>query len=343
MIRARELGESVLGTTSPNPAVGAVILDADGIPVGEGATAPPGGPHAEVVALAQAGDRARGGTAVLTLEPCAHTGRTAPCTDALIAAGVARVVVAVPEPTELAGGGADRLRAAGVDVELGAEQGEAEAGALASWLTGVREHRPYVVWKVAATLDGRVAAADGSSRWITGEPARAAVHRLRATCDAVLVGSGTVLADDPQLTVRDADGRNALRQPLRVVVDRRGRLSEDARVFDDAGPTLVSSASSPAALLGELFDRDVRRLLLEGGPTLAGAFLREGLIDEIVIHLAPKLLGSGPSLVSDLGIRAVGDALDLSVVDVTLLGGDVALRLRPTRHTGGQQTADGRS
>jgi diaminohydroxyphosphoribosylaminopyrimidine deaminase/5-amino-6-(5-phosphoribosylamino)uracil reductase len=343
MIRARELGESVLGTTSPNPAVGAVILDADGIPVGEGATAPPGGPHAEVVALAQAGDRARGGTAVLTLEPCAHTGRTAPCTDALIAAGVARVVVAVPEPTELAGGGADRLRAAGVGVELGAEQGEAEAGALASWLTGVREHRPYVVWKVAATLDGRVAAADGSSRWITGEPARAAVHRLRATCDAVLVGSGTVLADDPQLTVRDADGRNALRQPLRVVVDRRGRLPEDARVFDDAGPTLVSSASSPAALLGELFDRDVRRLLLEGGPTLAGAFLREGLVDEIVIHLAPKLLGSGPSLVSDLGIRAVGDALDLSVVDVTLLGGDVALRLRPTRHTGGQQTADGRS
>jgi diaminohydroxyphosphoribosylaminopyrimidine deaminase/5-amino-6-(5-phosphoribosylamino)uracil reductase len=343
MTRARALGESVLGTTSPNPAVGAVILDADGIPVGEGATAPPGGPHAEVVALAQAGDRARGGTAVLTLEPCAHTGRTAPCTDALIAAGVARVVVAVPEPTELAGGGADRLRAAGVDVELGAEQGEAEAGALASWLTGVREHRPYVVWKVAATLDGRVAAADGSSRWITGEPARAAVHRLRATCDAVLVGSGTVLADDPQLTVRDADGRNALRQPLRVVVDRRGRLPEDARVFDDAGPTLVSSASSPAALLGELFDRDVRRLLLEGGPTLAGAFLREGLVDEIVIHLAPKLLGSGPSLVSDLGIRAIGDALDLSVVDVTLLGGDVALRLRPTRHTGGQQTADGRS
>jgi diaminohydroxyphosphoribosylaminopyrimidine deaminase/5-amino-6-(5-phosphoribosylamino)uracil reductase len=343
LARARELGESVLGTTSPNPAVGAVILDVHGTPVGEGATAPPGGPHAEVAALAQAGDRARGGTAVVTLEPCAHTGRTGPCADALIAAGVARVVVAVPEPTELAVGGADRLRAAGVEVELGAEQGEAEAGALASWLTGVREHRPYVVWKVAATLDGRVAAADGSSHWITGEPARAAVHRLRATCDAVLVGSGTVLADDPQLTVRDAEGRTAPRQPLRVVVDRRGRLPEAARVFDDAAPTLVSSASTPAALLGELFDRDVRRLLLEGGPTLAAAFLREGLVDDIVIHLAPKLLGSGPSLVSDLGIHGIGDALDLSVVDVTLLGGDVAIRLRPTRHTGGQQTADGRS
>ena len=181
MGRARELAASVLGTTSPNPPVGAVVLADDGTPVGEGATAPPGGPHAEVTALAQAGKRARGGTVVVTLEPCAHTGRTGPCADALLAAGVARVVVAVREPTEPAGGGAERLRAAGVDVELGVEQAEAEDGALASWLTGVREHRPYVVWKTAATLDGRVAAADGSSRWITGPEARAAVHRLRAT------------------------------------------------------------------------------------------------------------------------------------------------------------------
>jgi diaminohydroxyphosphoribosylaminopyrimidine deaminase/5-amino-6-(5-phosphoribosylamino)uracil reductase len=343
MSRARELGESVLGTTSPNPPVGAVILDAEGTPVGEGATAPPGGPHAEVAALAQAGDRARGGTAVVTLEPCAHTGRTGPCADALIAAGIARVVVAVPEPTELAGGGAGRLRAAGVDVELGAEQAEAEAGALASWLTGVREHRPYVVWKAAATLDGRVAAADGSSRWITGSEARAAVHRLRATCDAILVGSGTVLADDPQLTVRDDEGRTAPRGPLRVVADRSHRVPSTARVLDDAAPTHLTRAGHPAAVLRELFDLDVRRVLLEGGPTLAAAFLREGLVDEMVIHLAPKLLGAGPSLVSDLGIRGIGGALDLSVVDVTLLGGDVAIRLRPTRHTGGQQTADGGS
>ena len=205
MARARELGAAVLGTTSPNPPVGAVILDASGTPVGEGATAAPGGPHAEVAALAQAGERARGGTAVVTLEPCAHTGRTGPCADALLAAGIARVVVAVPEPTELADGGAERLRAAGVDVQLGVEQAEAEAGALAAWLTATREHRPFVVWKVAATLDGRVGAADGTSRWITGEEARAAVHRLRATCDAVVVGSGTALTDDPRLTVRDAD------------------------------------------------------------------------------------------------------------------------------------------
>jgi diaminohydroxyphosphoribosylaminopyrimidine deaminase/5-amino-6-(5-phosphoribosylamino)uracil reductase len=343
MARARELGESVLGTTSPNPPVGAVILDADGTPLGEGATAPPGGPHAEVTALAQAGDRARGGTAVVTLEPCAHTGRTGPCADALLAAGIARVVVAVPEPTELAGGGAGRLKAAGVDVELGVEQAEAEAGALAGWLTGVREHRPFVVWKAAVTLDGRVAAADGTSRWITGEPARAAVHRLRATCDAVVVGSGTALADDPQLTVRDADGRNVARQPLRVVVDRRDRLPAGARVLDGAAPSYVSRAATPEALLTDLFDRDVRRVLLEGGPTLAAAFLRAGLVDEVVIHLAPTLLGAGPSLVGDLGISTIAGALSLSIVDVTPLGRDVQVRLRPTRHTGRQQHADGRS
>lgn len=343
MARARDLGLRVLGSTSPNPAVGAVVLAADGTPVGEGATAPPGGPHAEVAALAAAAGRARGGTVVVTLEPCAHTGRTGPCVDALIAAGVARVVVAVPEPTELAGGGADRLRAAGIEVELGVEQAEAEAGALAGWLTGVREQRPFVVWKVAATLDGRVAAADGTSRWITGDEARAAVHRLRATCDAVVVGSGTALLDDPQLTVRTTEGRAVPRQPLRVVVDRRGRLPATARVLDDAGPTHVSRAADPVELLTELFDRDVRQVLLEGGPTLAAAFLRDGLVDEAVVHLAPKLLGAGPALVGDLGIPTIADALSLSVVDVTILGGDLQIRLRPTRHTGGRQSTDGGS
>jgi diaminohydroxyphosphoribosylaminopyrimidine deaminase/5-amino-6-(5-phosphoribosylamino)uracil reductase len=342
MARARELGDGVLGTTSPNPAVGAVILDASGDVVGEGATAPPGGPHAEAAALARAGKRARGGTAVVTLEPCAHTGRTGPCADALLAAGVARVVVAVPEPTELAGGGADQLRAAGVDVVLGVEQAEAEAGALAGWLTGVRSRRPFVVWKAAATLDGRVAAADGTSRWITGEAARAETHRLRAACDAVVVGSGTAVADDPQLTVRDAAGRVSGRQPLRVVVDRRGRLPATARVLDDAAPTHVSRAASPRELLAELFDRDVRRVLLEGGPTLAAAFLRDGLVDEAVVHLAPTLLGAGPALVGDLGIGTITGALSLALVEVTRLGRDVQLRLRPTRHTGERQSVDGR-
>jgi diaminohydroxyphosphoribosylaminopyrimidine deaminase/5-amino-6-(5-phosphoribosylamino)uracil reductase len=342
MARARELGLSVLGTTSPNPPVGAVVLDAGGAVAGEGATSPPGGPHAEVHALARAGGRARGGTAVVTLEPCAHTGRTGPCADALLAAGVARVVVAVPEPTRLAVGGAERLRAGGVDVELGVEREAAEEGALAAWLTGVREARPLVVWKVGATLDGRVAAADGTSRWITGPAARAAVHALRATCDAVLVGSGTALADDPQLTVRDAGGRDAARQPLRVVHDRRGRLPATARVLDGAAPTHVSRAAGPAELLAELFDRDVRRVLLEGGPTLAAAFLRAGLVDEAVVHLAPRLLGAGPALVGDLGISTIGAALELEVREVTQLGGDVQIRLRPTRHTGGRQRDQGR-
>ena len=334
MARARELGAAVLGTTSPNPPVGAVVLAADGTPVGEGATAPPGGPHAEVRALEQAGVRARGGTAVVTLEPCAHTGRTGPCADALLDAGIARVVVAVPEPTTLAGGGAARLRAGGVDVVLGVEQTEAEEGALGAWLTGAREGRPFVVWKAGATLDGRVAAADGTSRWITGEEARAAVHRLRGTCDAVVVGSGTALADDPQLTVRDALGRTAGRQPLRVVLDRRGRLPAGARVLDAAAPTLVSRADGPRELLAELFGRGVRRVLLEGGPTLAAAFLRADLVDEAVVHLAPTLLGAGPPLVGDLGIATIGAALHLQVREVTRLGGDVALTLRPTRHTG---------
>jgi diaminohydroxyphosphoribosylaminopyrimidine deaminase/5-amino-6-(5-phosphoribosylamino)uracil reductase len=229
-----------------------------------------------------------------------------------------------------------------VDVVLPVEQDEAEDGALASWLTGVREHRPRVVWKVGATLDGRVAAADGTSRWITGPVARAEVHRLRAGCDAVLVGSGTVLTDDPQLTVRDADGRDVAHQPLRVVLDRRGRLPETARVLDDAAPTHVSTAAGPRQLLDELFARDVRRALLEGGPTLAAAFLRDGLVDEIVMHLAPKLLGAGPSLVGDLGIATIGRALDLDVVDVTVLGGDVQVRLKPARDTRGHARDNGR-
>jgi diaminohydroxyphosphoribosylaminopyrimidine deaminase/5-amino-6-(5-phosphoribosylamino)uracil reductase len=329
MARALALGSAVLGTTSPNPPVGAVVLSADGTPVGEGATAPAGGPHAEAAALAEAGERARGGTAVVTLEPCAHTGRTGPCVDALLAAGVARVVVAVPEPTELAGGGAQRLRDAGVEVEIGMERAAAEAGALASWLTAVRTQRPFVLWKVAGTLDGRVAAADGSSRWVTGPEAREAVHRLRATCDAVVVGSGTALADDPQLTVRHPDGTDAGPRPLRVVVDRRGRLPATARVRDDAAPTLVSSAATPAELLADLYARDVRRLMLEGGPTLAAAFLREGLVDEAVLHLAPRLLGAGAPLVGDLGISAISAALSFAVTDVIQRGQDVEIRLRP--------------
>src|SRR3954462_7018509 len=214
MRRAIALAGRGLGTTSPNPVVGCVLLDPDGDVAGEGFHAYAGGPHAEIVALAQAGERARGGTAVVSLEPCNHTGRTGPCSVALINAGVTRVVIAVDDPTPVASGGAVTLRAAGVQVETGVRRAEAEQGNIA-WLTAVRRGRPYVTWKFAATLDGRSAAADGTSQWITSAPARADVHTLRSTVDAIVAGVGTVLADDPQLTVRDAQGSPAIRQPLR--------------------------------------------------------------------------------------------------------------------------------
>ena len=237
MRRAVELSRAVLGTTSPNPPVGAVALDADGAVVGEGATQPPGGPHAEVVALQQAAGRAH--TVVVTLEPCHHTGRTGPCSQALLDAGVRRVVVGCPEPGALAAGGAQALQAAGVEVEVGVLQDEVGQGPLAAWLHRQRTGRPHVTWKYAATLDGRSAAADGSSRWITGPEARADVHRLRGQVDAVVVGVGTVLADDPQLTARPDPGH----QPLRVVVDSGGRTPADAKVRDAAAETLVVTAA----------------------------------------------------------------------------------------------------
>ncbi len=238
MRRALAASALVHGTTSPNPPVGATVLDAAGEVVGVGATAPPGGPHAEVVALREAGERARGGTAVVTLEPCAHHGRTPPCTDALRAAGVAAVHVAVRDPHPEAAGGAEVLRAAGIRVELDVLADEVARGPLRAWLHGVRTGRPHVTWKLAATLDGRSAAADGSSRWITGPAARAQVHALRATADAIVVGTGTALVDDPALTAREADGSPSARQPLRVVVGHR----DVARARGSTPPTSCTCA-----------------------------------------------------------------------------------------------------
>ncbi|WSG12163.1 bifunctional diaminohydroxyphosphoribosylaminopyrimidine deaminase/5-amino-6-(5-phosphoribosylamino)uracil reductase RibD [Nonomuraea sp. NBC_01738] len=220
MARAVELAALGHGTTSPNPVVGCVVLDAAGNPAGEGHHAHAGGPHAEVVALEAAGERARGGTAYVTLEPCDHTGRTGPCTEALLRAGVSRVVYAVADPSPAAAGGGERLRGHGVEVERGVLEAEAEAVNI-EWLTATRLGRPHVTWKLAATLDGRSAAADGTSQWITSPEARTDVHRLRARADAVVAGIGTVLADDPHLTARPAVHGRA---PLRVVLD-----SEDAR------------------------------------------------------------------------------------------------------------------
>ncbi|MDP9399091.1 MAG: bifunctional diaminohydroxyphosphoribosylaminopyrimidine deaminase/5-amino-6-(5-phosphoribosylamino)uracil reductase RibD [Actinomycetota bacterium] len=339
MRRALELAARGAATVRPNPVVGAVVLDGDGRVVGEGWHERAGQPHAEVHALRAAGERARGATVVVTLEPCDTTGRTGPCTTALLQAGVRRVVYAVDDPTS-AGGGAARLRAAGVQVEGRVLTAEAERVA-ERWLTVVRAGRPHVTWKYAATLDGRVAAADGSSRWITGQQARADVHELRAGVDAILVGVGTVLVDDPHLTARSPDGALLPLQPLRVVADTQGRTPATARVRDGAAPTWVATAAELGrgldgrldleALLKELLARDVRSVLVEGGPTLAASLLRAGLVDRVVAYVAPALLGAGPAALGDVGIGTIAAALRLDLDDVTPIGADLRLSARVTR------------
>lgn len=322
---------TALGRTSPNPPVGAVVLHpGTGAVLGVGATQPPGGPHAELLALRSAGPAARGATLVVTLEPCAHTGRTGPCTDAVLAAGVARVVVGTPDPTELAAGGAARLAAAGVEVvRVGPDLEElVRRGPLEAWLVSQARGRPCVTWKSATTLDGRVAAADGSSRWVTGPAARAEVHALRDEVDAVVVGVGTVLADDPHLTARHPDGTLLPRQPLRVVLDRSGRTPAGARVLDDAAETVVLDLS-PRDALTALHARGVVSVLLEGGPTVAAAFVGADLVDRCVTYVAPVLLGAGPSVVAGWGVRTMSDALRWRVDDVATVGVDVRLTVRP--------------
>ncbi|MFI6082022.1 bifunctional diaminohydroxyphosphoribosylaminopyrimidine deaminase/5-amino-6-(5-phosphoribosylamino)uracil reductase RibD [Streptomyces sp. NPDC051217] len=359
MRRAIELAARALGATSPNPVVGCVILDAAGALAGEGLHQRAGGPHAEIHALREAGDRAAGGTAYVTLEPCDHTGRTGPCAQALIRAGVARVVYAVGDPNPQATGGADTLRAAGVHVEQGLLAEEAEAGN-AAWLTSVRLGRPHVLWKYAATLDGRIAAADATSRWITSAESRADVHRLRAEADAVVVGSGTARADDPHLAVRDVAGAV---QPLRVVIDTEATaVRPGARVLDGTAPTLIAVAEdadtthlkaagpggepvdvvrlpraerglSVPALLADLHARGVRSVLLEGGPTLAGAFVAAGAVDKVVGYLAPVLLGAGPAALGDAGITTLARALRLRMTETVRVGPDLRITATPGRAT----------
>ncbi|WP_406290772.1 bifunctional diaminohydroxyphosphoribosylaminopyrimidine deaminase/5-amino-6-(5-phosphoribosylamino)uracil reductase RibD [Embleya sp. NBC_00896] len=346
MRRAISLASRGLGHTSPNPVVGCVLLGPDGTIVGEGFHTRAGAPHAEVEALRAAAGKARGGTAFVTLEPCSHTGRTGPCTQALIDAGIRRVRYAVADPNPAAAGGGAVLRAVGIDAEGGLLAAEAEAGNRA-WLTATRLGRPHVTWKYAATLDGRSAAADGTSRWITSAASRADVHTLRASVDAVLAGSGTLRADDPHLAARDVPGA---RQPLRVIVDTHARTPAGARVLDDAAPTLIAVAPDadaahlpatavlrvpraeggldPHTLLKELYARDVRAVLLEGGPTLAGAFAAAGLIDTVVGYLAPALLGAGPAALGPAGIGTIAEVLRLDVEDVTRLGPDIRITAR---------------
>ncbi|EHI13445.1 bifunctional diaminohydroxyphosphoribosylaminopyrimidine deaminase/5-amino-6-(5-phosphoribosylamino)uracil reductase RibD [Mycolicibacterium thermoresistibile] len=326
MRSALEQADRVKGATYPNPPVGAVILDRAGEPVGAGGTAPPGGPHAEVVALRQAGARAAGGTAVVTLEPCNHHGRTPPCVDALLAAGVSTVIYAVADPDPVASGGARRLAAAGVRVTGGVLADEVAAGPLREWLHKTRTGRPHVTWKFAASVDGRSAAADGTSQWITSEEARADVHRRRAAADAIVVGTGTVLADDPTLTARRPDGSLAERQPLRVVVGTRD-ISADANVLNDDSRTMVIRTHDPHEVVRALADRT--DVLLEGGPTLAGAFVRAGLVDRILAYVAPVLLGGPVTVVDDVGVTTIGNAHRWRFDGMTSVGPDVLLSLVP--------------
>jgi diaminohydroxyphosphoribosylaminopyrimidine deaminase/5-amino-6-(5-phosphoribosylamino)uracil reductase len=306
----------------PNPWVGAVLVATDGTSF-EGSTRRPGGPHAEIEALTRAGARARHGTLYVTLEPCSFHGRTPPCVEAVIAAGVARVVVAVADPDHrVAGAGLAALRDAGIEVVVGPGADQVEAQ-LAPYLRHRRTGRPYVVLKLAATLDGRTAAADGTSRWITGPEARLDVHRLRAESDAILVGAGTVRADDPRLTVRDvlAPDGGPPREPLRVVL---GRAPSGAAVH----PCLELSGD-PGQALDELGRRGVVQLLVEGGAAVAGQFHRAGLVDRYVVYLAPALAGGddSPGLFSGPGAPTMAELRRYRFDQVTPLGGDLRLDL----------------
>ncbi|MFD0481152.1 bifunctional diaminohydroxyphosphoribosylaminopyrimidine deaminase/5-amino-6-(5-phosphoribosylamino)uracil reductase RibD [Kineococcus sp. GCM10028916] len=313
-------------THGPNPRVGCVILAPDGTTLAEGYHHGAGSPHAEVVALQALSTSAVGAIAVVTLEPCNHTGRTGPCSRALLAAGITRVVVATPDPNPHAAGGIAELAAHGVDVEVGL-LGEESRALNERWATAVGRGGPWVTWKWASTLDGRSAAADGTSRWITSAPARADVHRLRAEHDAVLIGTGTALADDPSLTVR-RDGVVRGPQPLRVVAGLRD-LPPGARLLDGDADLLHVRTRDPHVVLAELAAREVRTVLLEGGPALAAAFLVAGLVDEVVCYLAPALLGAGPAAVGDLGIRGMPDIARLRTTSVDLVGDDVRIVARP--------------
>jgi diaminohydroxyphosphoribosylaminopyrimidine deaminase/5-amino-6-(5-phosphoribosylamino)uracil reductase len=299
--RALELAERGRGTTHPNPVVGAVVVR-DGEVVGEGWHERAGGPHAEVVALAAAGERAGGSTLYVTMEPCAHHGRTPPCVDAVLAAGVSRVVAGTFDPGEDSGGGLVRLRDAGLEVEL-VDSFEARAQNEA-WRTWTIERRPFVTYKVAATLDGRVTVP--GSRWVSGEDSRRLVHELRAGVDAVAVGTGTVRADNPRL---DARGVDAARQPRRLAFGG-GPLPEGSELELRTGPL--------ADELAALAEEGVQSLLLEGGPTLATAFLEQGLVDKLLVFVAPWLSGAGPAILGELSQPA-----RLSRMDVQRVGDDV--------------------
>jgi diaminohydroxyphosphoribosylaminopyrimidine deaminase/5-amino-6-(5-phosphoribosylamino)uracil reductase len=338
MHRALELARRGPATDA-NPQVGCVILSATGEVLAEGWHRGIGTAHAEVDALSRLPDGvATGATAVVTLEPCNHHGHTGPCSEALIDAGVARVVYAVSDPNRAAAGGAARLREAGVAV-TGGVLADAVSDLLRPWLTATRLGRPHVTLKWASSLDGRAAAADGTSQWLTGETARAHVHVQRAAADAIVVGTGTVLADDPSLTARDEDGRLLEHQPVPVVIGERG-LPAAARLREHPRPVVEIRGRDLPAALERLFADGIRRVFVEGGPTLASAFVAAGLVDDYLVYLAPSLLGGPRLVIGDLGIGTLGGARRLTIVDVERLGEDILVRARGLDTPAGEHTTD---
>ena len=352
MARALQLAERGAYTARPNPMVGCVIARKDKI-VGEGFHLRAGEPHAEVHALREAGEKARGATAYVTLEPCAHMGRTPPCADALVAAGITRVVAACRDPfAPVDGEGFRKLMASGVLTETGLMQ-DAGRELNRGFFSRIERGRPWVRVKLAMSLDGRTALASGESKWITSRAARADVQAWRARSSAILTGSGTVLADDPQLTAR-LDEATPVRPPMRVVLDTRGRLSAQQRVFDDAAPTLavhaldiipdyadtIAAFAVPRddegldlhAMLSQLAQREINEVQVEAGATLTGALFRDGLVDELLLYIAPVLLGDkGRPLLAGLGINLMSDRHNLRLMDTRQLGPDMRLLLRPER------------
>lgn len=316
------------GPRGLNPQVGAVILSPDGTVLAEGWHHGAGTPHAEIDALSKlTPDAARGATAVVTLEPCNHTGRTGPCAVALIEAGVARVVYSAEDPGAVSSGGAERLRAAGVDVEGGALRGEGEE-LISSWLTVQRLGRPHVTVKWAQSLDGRAAASDGTSQWITGPDARADVHRRRAQADAIVVGTGTVLADDPALTARTPDGALYEDQPRPVIVGTRA-VPQAAALRRHPRPFMQDEGEDLRDLLDRLRELGAHRVFLEGGPTLAASFLRQGLVDELLVYIAPTLIGGDRVAVDDIGVSTIAEQRRLDIVGLDRLGDDILVTLTP--------------
>jgi diaminohydroxyphosphoribosylaminopyrimidine deaminase / 5-amino-6-(5-phosphoribosylamino)uracil reductase len=316
-----------------NPQVGAVILNSAGQVIGEGFHKGSGTKHAEVVAIEQAlNGKSRlepGAVAVVTLEPCNHTGKTGPCAQALIDAGISKVVYASSDPGENSSGGANTLRAAGVEVESGVEKEKADQQ-LRVWLTASRNNRPFVTLKWASSLDGRAAAGDGTSKWISGEPSRADAHQRRTEVDVILVGTGTALIDDPELTARKPDGSLYENQPLRVVLGER-ELPSSLRVFNEDAETVTIRTQSIHGALEQLYERGIKHVMVEGGPTLASRFVQMDLVDEFVLYLAPKLLGGEKLAIGSIDVSSMADAKQLEFQEITPLGQDVLIVAKPVR------------